>query len=274
MATPGSYDVSAVHRDRDAEISRLAAQAQLGWENEAAALERLGFRDGMSILELGSGPGFVTKLLLERFPTSSVTAVELEQALIDDAGRYLADLADRVTFVQAAVEDTSLPDGAYDAAYARLLYQHLPDPAAATAEVFRVLRAGAPFVIYDIDDAIWGLVDPEVPGYDAVVKRLAAAQAVRGGNRYIGRRLLHLLRDAGFQELELDVLAKDSETLGLEPFLPQIDPGRLEPLVRMGVFTQEEVEALKAKRADFLAADRPFILVLSLLARGRKPMGD
>jgi ubiquinone/menaquinone biosynthesis C-methylase UbiE len=268
--TTGSYDVSASHRDRDSEVARLEAQANLGWDKEAAALERLGFRDEMSILELGSGPGFVTKLILDHFPEATVTAVEIDPQLTDDARQNLAD-QDRVTFVHASVEDTGLPADAYDAAFARYLFQHLPEPARAAAEVFRVIRPGAPFVICDVDDALWGLSDPAVPGWDAVVERIAGAQAARGGNRYIGRRLLRLLGEAGFEQLDLEVVAKNTETYGLEAFLPQIDPGRLLPFVQHGVFSQDEVDALLAKREDFLAADRPFLLFLTFMAKGRKP---
>lgn len=100
-----------------------------------------------------------------------------------------------------------------------------------------------------------GVSDPAVPGWDAVVERMAGARAARGGSRYIGRRLLRLLGEAGFEELDLEVTAKNTETYGLEVFLPQIDPGWLLPLVQFGLSSQEEVDALLAKRDDFLAAD-------------------
>ena len=269
--TTRSYDVNAVHRDRDSEVARLEAQARLGWDKEAAALERLGFRDGMSILELGSGPGFVTKLILDHFPAATVTAVDHDAGLTDDARQYLAKEEGRVTFVHASVDDTGLSEGTYDAAFARFLFQHLPDPASAVSEVIRVLGPGAPFVICDIDDALWGVSDPTTPGWSAAVERMADAQAARGGNRYIGRRLLRLLGEAGCEDLDLEVIAKNTETYGLEAFLPQIDPGRLVPLVQFGVFSQEEVDRLLAGRDDFLAADRPFLLLLTFMAKGCKP---
>ena len=112
MVRPGSYDVSTAHQDREAEVARLAGQASLGWEKEAAGLESLGFRDGMSIVELGSGPGFITRLLLEHFPTAQVTCVEFDQSLIEDARRHLSKYADRVTFVNASVDSTGLPSAA------------------------------------------------------------------------------------------------------------------------------------------------------------------
>lgn len=271
MATPRSYDVGTANRDRDAELARLAAQGRLRWEKEAETLERFGFRDSMSILELGSGPGFVTGLLLDRFPTAHVTTVDIDPTLIDDARRHLANQLDRVTFVHGSVEDLPLGSDDYDAAYARLLFQHLPDPALAVGEVFRVLRPQAPFVVSDIDDEIWGLTDPAVPGLRTLFQRMAQVQAASGGNRHVGRRLLRLLREAGFDRVEMGVVASNTEEESLEPFLPMFDLGRLVPLLQEGVVTQEEVDELEAQQAAFLATDRPFILLLTLMAKGRKP---
>lgn len=270
MPTPGSYDVSTAHQDRAAEVARLADQASLGWEKEAAVLERFGFRDGMSIVELGSGPGFVTRRLLDHFPAAQVTCVEIDETLIEDAKRYLADDAGRVTFVRASVDATGLPADAFDAAYARLLFQHLPDPAAAAAETFRVLHPGAPFVIYDVDDDLDFVTDPVIPGLASVLDRMGQAQAAQGGNRYIGRRLVRILKAAGFEDPDIEAVGINSETYGLDAFLHQFDPGRLAPLIGAGLVSREEADQLIAQRTEFLASD-PFILFVFLMAGGRKP---
>ena len=229
MPSAGSYDVRTAHHTRDAEVARLAAQARLGWDKEVASLERFGFRDGMSILELGSGPGFVTKLLTDRFPTGRVTCLEVDASLIEDATRYLGDDASRVTFLNASVTETGLAPDAYDAAYARLLFQHLPDPAAAAKETFRILRPGAPFVVADADDRIGFLIDPDVPAFRSIHESFVRAQASRGGNRYVGGSLPRILKRAGFEQVDIDVVSTNSEAEGLDPFLLQLDPARLSP---------------------------------------------
>jgi len=272
MPTPGSYDVSTAHQDRETEVARLADQASLGWGKEAAVLEGYGFRDGMSIVELGSGPGFVTRLLLDHFPQAQVTCVEIDETLIEDAKRYLSDYSGRVTFVRASVDATGLAAGAFDAAYARLLFQHLPDPGAAAAETFRVLQPGAAFVIYDVDDELDFVTDPDIPGLDAVLDRMRQVQAAQGGDRYIGRRMLRLLKAAGFEDLEMEAIAVNSETYGLDAFLHQFDPGRLTPLIQAGLVSSEEADRLIAQRTEFLASD-PFVLFVFLTAGGRKPHG-
>jgi len=71
MTASGSYDLQASHRDVTAEIQRLAAQARSGWDKESRTLSWFGLKDGMSVLELGSGPGFITEQLVALLPTSS-----------------------------------------------------------------------------------------------------------------------------------------------------------------------------------------------------------
>ncbi len=71
MTASGSYDLQTSHRDVTAEIQRLAAQARSGWDKESRTLSWFGLKDGMSVLELGSGPGFITEQLVALLPTSS-----------------------------------------------------------------------------------------------------------------------------------------------------------------------------------------------------------
>lgn len=270
--TTGSYDVHASHRDAGAEIQRLAAQARLGWEKEARTLFWFGLKDGMSLLELGSGPGFITEALLTLLPSSPITCVEIDPTLLKQAEQYLQNKANnRVRLIERSVMDTRLADNSFDFAYARLLFQHLPDPIGAAKEIWRVLRPGGKFVIYDIDDDIFGLIEPTVPEWPSVLEKFAQAQATQGGNRRVGRSLWRILKAAGFSNLDLEVVASHSDNIGIEPFLPQMDPDRLLPLVKVGLMSGQELEKIRASRDKFLASPEPYILTLSLMVYGEKP---
>lgn len=272
MKDSGSYDVSASHRDASAEIERLRAQALLSWDKEARTLAWFGLQDGLSVLELGSGPGFVTGQLLALLPSSRVTALEIDPGLLEKAKAYLRNVkGDRVRFVEASIMDTGLPDNRFDFAFARLIFQHLPDPDGAAKEIFRVLKPGGRLVISDIDDAIWGIADPTVQEMDTLLERFGKAQAAQGGDRTIGRRLWRILQGAGFANLDLEAVVTHSDDLGIEAFEPQMDPDRLLPLLNAGLVSEQEMERFRASRDGFLSSPRPYILMLGLMACGQKP---
>jgi len=143
MSASGSYHLPASPRDAQAEIERLAAQAHSGWDKESRTLSWFGLKDGMSVLELGSGPGFITEQLLTLVPTSPITCVEVDRSLLDQAEQHLHHKAkERLHFVEGSVMDTHLERDQFDFAYARLLFQHLRDPIGAAKEIWRVLKPG------------------------------------------------------------------------------------------------------------------------------------
>ncbi|HVH70545.1 MAG TPA: class I SAM-dependent methyltransferase [Candidatus Dormibacteraeota bacterium] len=73
---------------------------------ELAALRR-----PLSILELGSGPGFLAQHLLMVLPTSRYTALDFSSAMHQLARERLGDLADRATFVEADFRRRGWTDG-------------------------------------------------------------------------------------------------------------------------------------------------------------------
>src|SRR5262249_49856929 len=121
-----SYDVSRFDLGR--ETQRLRMQALLTWPKEAHNRDWYGPRDGMSVLELGSGPGFVTKQLLDLLPSSATTAIEIAPEMIARAKTYLgAKDENLLRILQGNILAMELPENTFDFAIARFLYQHLPD---------------------------------------------------------------------------------------------------------------------------------------------------
>jgi ubiquinone/menaquinone biosynthesis C-methylase UbiE len=271
MSASGSYDVRASHRDANAEIQRLADQARLGWEKEARTLTWFGLKDGMSLIELGSGPGFITESLLTMLPNSSITCLEIDPILLEQAKGYLQyKVNDRVQFIEGTVMKTKMADNIFDFAYARLLFQHLPDPFSAAKEIRRILKPGGKFVIYDIDDEIFGIIQP-FPEFTRILDVYGQAQSPQGGNRRIGRNLWRILKAAGFHNLDFEVLATHSDDNGIEPFLSQFDPDRLIPLVEIGLMSEKDLEKLRISRIKFTDSTDPYILMLSMMVCGEKP---
>jgi ubiquinone/menaquinone biosynthesis C-methylase UbiE len=272
MSASGSYHLPASPRDAQAEIERLAAQAHSGWDKESRSLSWFGLKDGMSVLELGSGPGFITEQLLTLVPTSSITCVEIDRTLLDQAEQHLHHTAkERLRFVEGSVMDTHLERDQFDFAYARLLFQHLPDPIGAAKEIWRVLKPGGKLVMYDIDDALFGLFEPALPAFAPVLEAFGQGQAARGGNRHIGRSLWRILTAAGFRTIELEVVGSHSAGSGVEPFLRHIHPDRMRSLVTGGLLSEEDLERFRAALTAWAALPDAYTLWLSLMLCGEKP---
>ena len=268
----GSYDIHRSHRDIDSEVARLHLQATAAWKKELRNLVGFGLRDGMSILEVGSGPGHITEYLMEALPAAQFTAVEVDGALADQARLRLEHREpERLRIIHASVLDSGLPDNTFDFAIARLVFQHLPDPHAAASEILRLLKRGGHLVIIDSDDALWGLSEPEIPEMAAALGDYGRIQAAQGGNRLSGRALLRTLDRAGFTNLDLEALLNHSDQLGLEALLPHLDPDRLLPLVNSGAMSASRLEDFRASHQRFLNTPDPMLMMLLIMACGEKP---
>lgn len=66
-------------------------------------------------------------------------------------------------------------------------------------------------------------------------------------------------------------MATHTDAGGIEPFLPQMDPDRVLPLVEVGLLSEQELENIRVARAKFLNSPEPRISSLSLTACGDKP---
>ena len=119
--------------------------------------ERLGPLAGLHILELASGTGEFTRLLLDA--GAQVTGLDLCDAMLSHARPKVAGRPASLFLGDA--EDTREPSGRYDAVVCRHLVWTLPDPARALAEWRRVLRPGGRLLIIDGDWVrlpLWGRV--------------------------------------------------------------------------------------------------------------------
>jgi len=275
MSTSGSYNLPASNRDAQAEIERLAAQAHSGWDKESRTLSWFGLKDGMPVLELGSGPGFVTEQLLTLVPTSHITCVEINRTLLDRAEQHLENKASqRIRFVEGSAMDMHLESNQFDFAYARFLFQHLRDPIGAAKEIWRVLKPGGKLVICDIDDELFGLFEPALPEFAPILEAFGQGQAVQGGNRHIGRSMWRILTAAGFRTIELEVVGSHSAGIGVEPFLRHIHPDRMVSLVKRGLLSEEDLERFRTALTAWAALPDAYTIWLSLMICGEKPYQD
>lgn len=204
----------------EAELSRLESQATVAWAVESRALVRAGLRRGMDVLDAACGPGFITARIADIVgPDGSMIGADINQDLLAVARSHpRRDEAAAVDFRCMDVYEIDLPAASVDFVYARFLFQHLERPARAVEQIRRVLRPGGRVSIIDVDDGVLGIL-PEPPGFSEFAALAAESQRRRGGDRRIGRKLGHLLKAAGFGDLEIEISVVTSEQIGMQAFL-------------------------------------------------------
>jgi ubiquinone/menaquinone biosynthesis C-methylase UbiE len=260
------------HQQMVRTMSRLHTQTLLSWEQEKRMLSWYGLQDGMSVLEVGSGPGFFTELLLTFLPTSTITCIDPNQAFLEEAKRRLLPQAhQKVQFVVGPIETTALPENSFDFAIARFVFQHLPSPVMAAQAIQRFLKPGGKLVIIDSDDALFGIIDPSIPELPDILEKYRQVQAMRGGNRLIGRQLWRILSQADFLPRALDTIAFHSDDLGIDAFREHLDPERFVPLVKAGLLSEEAFALAHTSAERFFASPERFVMMLWFMACGQKP---
>jgi arsenite methyltransferase len=152
------YDSEAASRlDRAYATTDVAAQ-------RAESRRSLRAREGESILDPGSGPGFLAcELAQEVGPTGRMLAVDISGDMNSIASRRVAaaGLADRVAVIEGDASSLPFADATFDAAVSTQVLEYLADPDAALHQLLRVLRPGGRLVIVDTDwdSLVWAATD-------------------------------------------------------------------------------------------------------------------
>jgi SAM-dependent methyltransferase len=101
-----------------------------------ALLDAAGVADGTLTLDVGTGPGTAARAATAR--GAHVTAVDAEPSMIEVASAAVPS----ANVGLAMLPELPFADGAFDAVVANFVVNHVGDPAAAVAELRRVVRPG------------------------------------------------------------------------------------------------------------------------------------
>lgn len=208
----GSYNFETLN-DTGFQAERLRQQAQAVRGIEAGILRSAGIQAGHDVLELGCGPGFVSDLLAELAPEGSLYVVEPSSTLLAQVEGNVRNKPARGLYpIKAFGDCLPVPDSSIDFSYARFVLQHIPQPETVVSEIHRTMRPGGHFCAVDSDD---GLVVfyPEDDRVSQVLRTAQTTQAQKGGDRFIGRKLQHMMTHAGFVNVKSRILALTSSEL-------------------------------------------------------------
>ena len=175
------------HRTRTAENSAAYLLPQL--------------RPGLSLLDIGSGPGTITAGLAVIVAPGRVTALETSEAVLQHTRDEVARRG--ISTVDFAVGDVlalDFPAESFDVVHAHQVLQHVPDPVAALREMIRVCRPGGVVAARDGDYGgfVWY---PRDPGLDRWNELYHQAARANGGEPDAGRYLLAWAHAAGGRDV-------------------------------------------------------------------------
>jgi ubiquinone/menaquinone biosynthesis C-methylase UbiE len=178
-----------------------AASTDLGRRYKQALLRALGLEEGLTVLDVGCGPGTDLPALAAAVgERGTVIGVDLEPAMLQRARERTHSLPQ----VQIRAGDAhALPvaDGSVDRARTDRVLQHVDDPAGVVAQLRRVLRPGGLVALAEPDWATL-VIDAEDSATSRAYTDYVTTHVVR--NAIIGRQLGRRLGEAGFVVESID----------------------------------------------------------------------
>jgi SAM-dependent methyltransferase len=178
-----------------------------------ALADAAGVEAGMRALDVGCGPGGLTRELAARLGADHVAAVDPAEQFADACRARNPGADVRV----GAAEDLPFADGAFDAALASLVVAFMRDAAAGTREMARVTRAGGVVAacMWDIPgggmtmlSTFWRAVRTVDPGSEGEGARIG----VRDGE------IADLLAGAGLEDVQRGTLSTSAHYEDFDDF--------------------------------------------------------
>ncbi len=180
------------------EALRLQTQAALLDEIFRLSLLRAGLRQGMRVLDLGSGVGDVAFMAADIVgPFGTVTGVDQAENSLEIARARAAELGlSNVRFEVARLESYD-PSETFDAIIGRFVLLYLPSPAAVLKRLLPALQPGGVVVFQELDMSEASQTPPS-PLFQQVNDWIFGAFRAANAEIDMGSRLLAEFRRAGF----------------------------------------------------------------------------
>ncbi|MFA5975414.1 MAG: methyltransferase domain-containing protein [Elusimicrobiota bacterium] len=194
--------------DHENLISRLVPYYQ---KQNSLMMDLIPFKrlDAFKTLDIGSGAGILSRLLLDTFPNATVTAFDLSPVMLDLCKKKLWAYPKRATFQQGDLTRDSWGTG-YDVVFAGLVLHHTDDQG--KRNFFRRLIATMnPGGILLCRDIVRGRTERLTQQYEQLWKLYMRAQGEDGASWYEKFRAKDVpataedqvkwIREAGFQDV-------------------------------------------------------------------------
>ncbi len=259
-------------RDAD-EYQRLRDQALMWQRATEEVLDRIGLAPGMSVLDVGSGPGAVMRLMADRVgPEGSVTGIEIDAKLGTQA---LADLraqgGAKFTQIDANVlELETVPGAPFDLVYCRLFLMHMQDPVAVLEKMQSWTKSGGVVAAQEFDFGSIA-VEPLCPAMGEFNRLFESVFRAHGRNLRAGRQLPMQFEAAGIGLPDgTSAEAKFLPLKDIAPMLIGVYQGLFAAGAELGIVDRARAEAFKADMAEAAEDGRYYCLTPILIGAWKR----
>ncbi|MET0012490.1 MAG: methyltransferase domain-containing protein [Sedimenticola sp.] len=261
----GSYQIDTLS-DPVKELSRLKSQGEMFRALEINTLRKCGLKQDHNVLELGCGPGFITKILAEVASKGELISVDNDPELLKLLENENIQPPEKgFRAINASADNLPIDADWADFSYARFLLQHVPSPKDIVAEAYRCTKPGGLFCAVDSDDGLTTHY-PEKPEISMLLKAAEEKQKDYGGDRFVGRKMFQLANQAGFVNVKASVLSLTTSEIPPEALFAILFGYKSSLLGNKEIVTSliQELSA-EAAKGEFLLSTGVYIVV------GEKP---
>jgi SAM-dependent methyltransferase len=227
----------------------------------------------MACLEVGSGGGDVAFDLARMVePSGQVVGTDIDRTKLDLArreaeARGLANIEFR--FADITQDE---PEQEFNLVHARFILTHLPDPLGALRRMRQALKPGGAVVVEDIDFRGY-FCEPECPAMWRYVALYTETCRRKGGDANIGPRLPALLTEAGFENVQMNVVQPAGASFGEVKLLTPITMENIaDAVLAEGLASAAEIEQIVAELYDLAGTPGTVVSMPRVVeAWGRNP---
>ena len=215
-------------------------------------------KPGMSILDIGCGPGSITVDLAKHVPQGQVIGIENVPDPLDQARAFAAEQGTtNVNFKVGDIHKLEYPDDSFDVVHVHQVLQHVADPVAALREMRRVAKPGGIVAARESSSWTWY---PDSPGIEAWADLTMRMGKAKGGNPHPGNHIHSWAVQAGFERSRITCTAgswcfsspDEREYFGGSMAERILSSGFTKSAIDEGYSTSEELAAMSQAWREFV----------------------
>lgn len=193
-----------IHGFTKEEQDRLFEQSRV---HEEIIFSNIDFSQCHNIIEVGSGVGAQTKILMERFPHLKIQCIDASQEQVARAQLALANEvnSNQIKITQGDALHLPFKENSFEGAFLCWILEHVQDPIGILREVGRVLKPGGIIYCNEVFNSTF-YIHPYAPATLKYWFEFNDYQWSLKGDPFVGGKLANYLIEAGYQNISTKVL--------------------------------------------------------------------